>query len=165
MTRYELAADRTSVEVVAKATGHKFVPKGSGVSGGFAVDGGSLSDLRVSFRLAKLDPGDPLGRRELKKFLDLKSDPIAEAKIDGPVALTESPDGWLRGTGDVQVSIGQRRVTVPVQLEGRPPVARAKFTVTFTGLGYKPPKWLFLKVANELPVGVEAEVAAEGGPR
>lgn len=133
--------------MAAKAPGHEFVASGAGVEGWVELEGDTVTDLQARFELKNLAASDALGNRQLRKFLELDREPVAEATLTAPMALT--------GTGPIRFRIGRRQATTSVTLEGGPPSGRARFGLTFTGLGYKPPKFLFLKVADELAVTVD----------
>jgi hypothetical protein len=98
--------------------------------------------VSASFPLAALDAGDPVSNHELRKFLALDQKPTAKAEGGERVVFT----------------IGARKMEAKVTYSGTPPRGSARFELTFTGLGYTPPKLLFLKVKDTLEVEVSSEL-------
>jgi len=148
--RYRLIPGACLVQVTAMAPGHKFVAKGAGLSGTVELDGSTVTSIDVQFRLQTLKAPDPIGQRQLSKFLEFDRDPIAEAHLAEPATVP--------GAAELVFTIGSRRTQIRAELMGSPPSGSAKFPLTFTSLGYTPPKLLFLKVADSLTIDVSVRV-------
>lgn len=155
MTNYRFDPARSRARVIADAPGHRFRAEASGLEGEVAFDAETLTSLDARFPLEGLDAGDPLGNRELRKFLDLRSRPVARATLTEPIPLNTDPTGRLSAQGPIEISIGTRRMQTRMQAQGHPESGQAGFRLTFTGLGYKPPKLLFFKVKDQLEIEVE----------
>lgn len=155
--RHRFRAGSSRARVAVHAPGHRFRAEGTGLEGTFDLGPSHALTAAAAFALASLDAGDPLGNRELHRFLDLGRRPVARGEIRDPITLRETPDGRLVGKGMLSFSIGDRTMTVPIELEGRGRAVRARFMLSFTGLGYEPPKLLFFRVKDLLEVEVEAE--------
>lgn len=147
------------VQVKARAPGHDFTCGGDGIAGEATVEGERIVSAKAEFPLERLKAGDPLGNRELRKFLDLDRRPVAKGELAEPIALSIAGDR-VSGSGKLRLVVEGPTTTVPVRFEGTLPRVRASIDLTFTGLGYKPPKLLFLKVKDELSVELEIEVVA-----
>ncbi len=145
--------ERSRATVIAHAPGHDFKASGTGVSGTIELLELRVQSLDATFPLAALDAGDPLGNRELKRFLDLGAGPVARA-------ILSEEDGKLT------FSIGSRSMTTAAVFHA--PKASdaqgiAKFALTFSGLGYTAPKMLFLKVKDTLEIEVSTELQPVDG--
>jgi predicted pyridoxine 5'-phosphate oxidase superfamily flavin-nucleotide-binding protein len=150
-----LEIQRAQVTVTAHAPGHAFRCTGTGVSGHVELDGDAVVGLEARFPLAELRAGDPLGNRELKKFLGLDRRPFATARLVRRAELRREGDGRLSGRLPLRFEIEGRGLEVEVEVEGRVPSGRVRFRVPMTGFGLTPPKLLFMKVQDVLDVEVE----------
>jgi hypothetical protein len=150
--------ERSRAKVTARAPGHSFVAEGLGIEGEIGLDGDRLVSIAARFPLASLKASDPIGQMQLARFLDLPSRPIAEASLLSPIDLSSS-NGRLTGRGRIRLSIGPRRTEADLAVEGTRSLARGRLEITFTGLGYEPPRLLFLKVRDDLTVEVELSLA------
>jgi hypothetical protein len=158
--RYRFVAARSIARVTAHAPGHDFVASGAGIDGEVELAADHVLSVSARFPLEKLDPGDVLKTRELKRFLSLEKKPIAEATLIAPVVLDLSGT-TPSGEGSIDFTIGRRRMRVRACLRGRPPLVHAAFALSFTGLSYDPPKLLFLRVKDDLDVSVQAELVLD----
>lgn len=150
-----------SARVKARAPGHDFSCGADGIAGEVTVEGERIISAKADLPLERLKAGDPLGNRELRKFLELDRRPRAQGELAEPIALSMDGDR-VSGRGRLRLVVEGPTATVPVRFEGTLPRIRASIDLTFTGLGYKPPKLLFLKVKDELSVELEIEVVASG---
>jgi hypothetical protein len=156
---HRFVAPSCKAEVTAQAPGHSFRCKGAGLEGEVAVEGGRVVRASATFALERLEAGDPIGNHELKKFLGLDRKPKVKGELADPIAL--SIDGErVSGEGKVKLQIDGPTATAPIRFEGRLPQVRATIDVTFTALGYRPPKLLFLKVKDDLKVELDLRVEA-----
>jgi hypothetical protein len=152
-------ASSSRAEVTARAPGHDFRCKGAGIEGEVAVEAGKIVRASATFALERLDAGDPLGNRELKKFLHLDRKPKVKGELEAPIALATEGERFF-GEGKVRLTVDGPTATAPIRFEGRLPNVRATIEVTFTALGYQPPKLLFLKVKDDLKVELDLRVEA-----
>jgi hypothetical protein len=157
--KYRFARGSSRAEVTARAPGHSFRCAGSGIEGEVSIEGGRIVSGSASFPLEKLEAGDPFGNHELKKFLRVDQKPEVKGELETPIALTISGDR-VSGEGKVRLSVQGPTATVPIRFEGSLPRVKATIEVTFTGLGYQPPKLLFLKVKDDLKVELDLRVEA-----
>lgn len=148
-----------SAEVTAKAPGHSFRCKGGGLEGEVAIDGERILSATATFPLERLEAGDPLGNHELKKFLGLDRKPKVKGELADPIALSKDGER-VSGEGKVKLQIDGPTATAPIRFEGRLPLVRATIDVSFSALGYRPPKLLFLKVKDDLKVELDLRVEA-----
>lgn len=146
--RFRITSGRA--EVLAHAPGHDFHCAGDGVEGEVELDGSRIVALDARFPLAGLRATDALGNRELSKFLDLRSRPIATASLEAPVEIGRP--------GRVRLSIGHRSMIAGATFSGDAPNGAAQLDLTFTGLGYKPPKLLVFKVKDAIRVTIKADI-------
>lgn len=149
LKRFSIVPDRSRATVIAHAPGHDFKASGFGVRGTVELDGEKVVRVEASFPLEQLDAGDLLANRELRKFLELDRRPEARATL--------SQDGRLTFT------IGAKKMEAAVTFSGTAPQGAAKFALTFTGLGYTPPKLLFLKVKDTLEIEVSTALQPDDG--
>jgi hypothetical protein len=147
--RYRLVAERSRASVTAYAPGHRFVADGSGLEGLVEIGADRVLSAHLTFPLARLDAHDALRNHELRRFLELDRAPIAKGELASPASLS---------SGRIAISIGPRRMETAAAFEGEPPSVTARFQLTFTGLGYQPPKLLFLKVKDAIDVEVTANL-------
>ena len=146
-------------EVTARAPGHSFRCGGAGVEGEVAIEAGKLVRATATFPLEKLEAGDPLGNRELKKFLHVDRKPKVKGELEAPISLSIEGER-VSGEGKVRLSVDGRTATASIRFEGRLPHVRATIDLTFSALGYQPPKLLFLKVKDDLKVELDLRVEA-----
>ncbi len=143
--RYRFVAARSTVRVTAHAPGHRFVAEGPGLEGIVELERDRIVSANVTFPLDRLDAHDALKNHELKKFLAFETKPVAEGEILSATGLSSAR---------IAIAVGGARMETLATLSGEPPNVSARFQVTFTGLGYRPPKILFLKVKDAVDVEV-----------
>jgi hypothetical protein len=161
--RFRFVPERSRGSVTVRAPGHAFVADTFGVEGEIEVDDDLLRLLKVEARcpLDRLDAHDTLKNFELRRFLDLDRRPVAKAVLLGEAPL-ERIGSSLSGRGRIRFELRDRSQSASIDLSGEveqsPAKARASFALTFTGLGYEPPKLLFLKVKDTIEVTVDGEL-------
>jgi hypothetical protein len=158
--RYRFLASRSIARVTAHAPGHLFSAQGSGVEGEVELGADRVLSVKARFPLEKLDAGDLLSNRELRKFLTLEKRPTAEATLVAPVILDPS-SAIPSGDGSIDFTLEARRMRARIHLEGRPPLVSAAFSLSFTGLSFEPPKLLFLRVKDGLDVSIHGELVLD----
>jgi hypothetical protein len=169
LKRFRFVPGRSRGTVTVRAPGHSFSADTVGIEGELELDDSATRLLRVDARcpLAALDAHDTLKNHELRRFLDLDRRPTATAELVGEVPL-ERIGSRLVGRGQIRFELRGRSVNAAIDLSGEveqsPAKARASFTLTFTGLGYDPPKLLFLKVKDSIEVAVDAELNSATPP-
>jgi hypothetical protein len=147
---------RGRASVKARAPGHDFTCAGDGLEGEVTVEGDRIVRATATFPLEHLDAGDALGNRELRKFLSFDRRPKVTGELRDPIPIRTSGDR-IAGEGRLALTIEGPTALVSVRFEGRLPRVSITLSPTFTGLGYQPPKLLFLKVKDELTVEIAAE--------
>jgi hypothetical protein len=143
--RYRFVAARSTVRVTAYAPGHRFVADGPGLEGIVELERDRIVSANVTFPLYRLDAHDALKNHELKKFLAFETQPIARGEILSATDLSSAR---------IAIAVGGARMETLAAFRGEPPNVSARFQLSFTGLGYAPPKILFLKVKD----GVDVEL-------
>jgi hypothetical protein len=146
-------------EVTAQAPGHAFRCKGGGIEGEVAIEGERIVRATATFPLERLEAGDPLGNHELKKFLRLDRKPKVKGELAAPIDMKIEGER-VSGEGTLRLQIEGPTATAPIRFEGTLSHVHATIDVTFTGLGYQPPKLLFLKVKDDLKVELDLRVEA-----
>jgi hypothetical protein len=158
--RFRFVPARTRAQVTARAPGHDLSLDASSIEGSFELDDAesTLLSAVAKCRLARLDAHDALKNFEVRRFLSLDEDPVAEGALLGPISLSRDAGGRLSGHGRLRFTLRGRTMETALSVLGTPPAVKATFELTFSGLGLAPPKLLFIKVKNELPVELDAQV-------
>lgn len=148
---YTFVPERSAVRVTARAPGHAFTAKGSGIEGRAVLAPEGLVELEAHVALSRLAAPDPLGQHQLHKFLDFDRNPIARAQLLAPVLLEGEA---LRGRARMRFSIAERSAETEVVIEGTTTEAEGRFELRFTALGYTPPRLLLFRVKDDLAIVV-----------
>jgi hypothetical protein len=166
LTHFRFEAAKSRVTVTAHAPGHRFRVHGAGIEGEVTLSEARIERLSARFPLEALQAGDPLGNRELRRFLSLDQKPRAEAELIAPADLDASASGPSRARARVRFSLGRRTTESEVTLVTRRFSDRAdgeaKLSLSFSGLGYAPPKLLFFKVKDALEIEINAALTLCG---
>lgn len=141
-----------TLSIEARAPGHDFTARGPAVRGEAQVAGGALQSLEVQVELAELKASDPLGNRELRKFLGLERRPTASASLRAPCPLSSA------ASAELEVAHNGRRVTRAATARVSAQGFEATMQTAFSDFGYRPPRLLLFKVKDPLRVTVEARL-------
>lgn len=148
--------ERSLARVTAQAPGHRFTVEGFGIEGRATLeDGTRIIELSAGFPLARLKARDPIGHRELRRFLNLDRNPIARVELVSSFDLSSDDPTRLR------FSIDARQTEVSAHFERQGVRVFARFPLRFSALGFTPPRLLFLSVRDELTVEIEAELTGD----
>ncbi|MCK6546542.1 hypothetical protein L6R52_11900 [Myxococcota bacterium] len=160
---------RSRARVVAHAPGHAFRCEGPGIEGLVELTEDRLVRGHATFPLAALAAGDPLGDRELKKFLGVdpsrpvSAGPVLSAELE-PAPITPGPSGGIVVATTVRFTLGAKTTSTRVRIEGTTTSARAELVLSFTSLGFTPPKLLFLRVKDTLDIEISSSLTRDAGP-
>jgi polyisoprenoid-binding protein YceI len=149
VTRYELDADRSRVEIHATSSVHP-IDSSAAVTGWVELDGERVVGGEVEVDLTRIRSGNPLIDREAERRLGVRKHPTVTGRLTG----SGRGDLTLRGvtreiTGELQVATGDGEVT----LDGT-----TEFDVT--DFGIQPPSLLLIKVHATIRVELHAEGTA-----
>jgi polyisoprenoid-binding protein YceI len=149
VTRYELDADRSRVEIHATSSVHP-IDSSAAVTGWVELDGERVVGGEVEVDLTRIRSGNPLIDREAERRLGVRKHPTVTGQLTG----SGRGDLTLRGvtreiTGELQVATGDGEVT----LDGT-----TEFDVT--DFGIQPPSLLLIKVHATIRVELHAEGTA-----
>lgn len=164
--RWTLDPDRSWVQITASSTLHDTKSRGSGLMG---EAWGDLDDLdataggRVRVPLKKQSFGDRMRNFAMHRHIDVKRWPEAAFEVEAVETLSRDP--WrIRVSGSIEYR-GQR---VPLvcdaegSLDAQGIEAETRFALRLPDLGVRPPKLLWLKVADS--VDVEVKIVAKPSP-
>jgi polyisoprenoid-binding protein YceI len=162
MTRYSISTGKLTVK--ARSTVHDTTTVWDHVTGDVEASADAIESAKATFNvdMTKFDAGDFLKNRKLRKDFDMDDHPSATFTLNKVSSVQR--DG-TRFTATAEGTLRWRGKEVPLVLKGQGTLddklveARASFELDIRKLGLAAPRFLMIKMEDEVTV----EVSVRGG--
>lgn len=156
MTRYEIDATASTVDIVGSSSIHPITARATGLVGWIETDTPEAGSLRAEVRISvdRLGSGNPLVDLETRRRIDARRFPEIVGIVTAAAPLA---DGRIAVTGDLTFRGERRSVTgeIDLEIDDQGVVVRGDQTFDVREWGLRLPRLGLLRVHPDVQVRIE----------